>query len=145
MRDGAVFLIQFVEEERIDDLLDVRHTGVVHAQTAAQFGRDHRLNHRTEDVGIDLGPVQCAALQDEPADASVHARHLNPLREQTAVDVGKLCPPAVDAVVLLEIHRAESPLQKLLQVGAVLTCGVVDGISKEVFLEDARVFGKVAE
>ena len=51
---------QLVQEQRVQHLQDVGHAGVVHAERAALFVVRHRLDHRAEDVGVDLLPVQLA-------------------------------------------------------------------------------------
>jgi hypothetical protein len=56
-------LPQVVEEQRIQHLEDVGHAGVVHAQLAALLVLGDGLDHRAEDVGVDLGPVQAADVQ----------------------------------------------------------------------------------
>ena len=140
-----VFVVQRIHEQRVDDLLDVRYAGVVHPQPAAQFGRDHCLNHRAEDVGVYLRPVQRTALQDEFADAGIHGGNLNHLGKEATVHVGELRPAAVHADAHRHIHGSEGAIEELLQVGAVGTCGVMDGIREEVFLEDARILGKETE
>ena len=45
---------QVVEEQRIQHLQDVRHAGVVHAERAALLIVGDGLDHRAEDVGVDL-------------------------------------------------------------------------------------------
>ena len=55
---------QVVEEERIQHLQDVRHAGVVHAERAALLVIGDGLDHRAEDVGIDLRPVEAADVQE---------------------------------------------------------------------------------
>ena len=63
------------------------HAGVVHAQGAALFVVGHRLNHRPEDVGIDVLPIQASGLQQVAARYARETRHLRTAREKSAVHV----------------------------------------------------------
>ena len=54
---------QIVEKQRVQDLQDVGHAGIMHAQLAALLIFSHRLDHRTEDVRVDLLPVELARAQ----------------------------------------------------------------------------------
>ena len=54
---------QIVQKQRIEDLEDVRHRGVVHAERAAFLVLRDRLDHRPEDVRVDFGPVEAADMQ----------------------------------------------------------------------------------
>ena len=54
---------QIVEEERIEHLQDVRHAGVVHAERAALLVLRDGLDHRPENVGVDLLPVETADVE----------------------------------------------------------------------------------
>ena len=55
---------QIVQEQRVQHLQDVRHAGVVHAQRAALLVVGDGLDHRAEDVRVDLASsrgCRCAA------------------------------------------------------------------------------------
>jgi hypothetical protein len=54
---------ELVEEQRVEHFEDVRHAGVVHAEGAALLIIRHGLNHGAEDVGVDLGPVERADVE----------------------------------------------------------------------------------
>ena len=55
-------LVQLVQEQRVQHLQNVGHAGVVHAKRAALVVVGHRLDHRAEDVRVDLLPVEFACV-----------------------------------------------------------------------------------
>jgi hypothetical protein len=57
---GIEFLRQIIKEQRIEHLEDVRAAGVVHPQRAALLVVGDRLDHRSENVGVNLRPIQAA-------------------------------------------------------------------------------------
>ena len=93
LAEFCVFALEFVEEQRGDDLVDVLDAGVVHPAGAARFGVQGALEDGAEDGGADLAPVElvAAVVEDEADDLLVERRHfLRPaVAEQAAVDVGK--------------------------------------------------------
>ena len=85
---------QVVEEQRIQHLQDVRHAGVVHAERAALLILGDRLDHRPEDVRVDLRPVEIADVEEVGARDPAEARHVQAARKQPAVHIGKDVGPA---------------------------------------------------
>ena len=67
---------QIIEEQRIEHLQDIRHAGVVHAQRAALLVLCDRLDHRAENVRVDLFPVEIADVEEigarDPAESAAH-------------------------------------------------------------------------
>ena len=80
---------QVVEEQRIEHFQDVRHAGVVHAERAAFLVLRDRLDHRAEDVRVDLCPVEAADVEQVGARDPAEARHVHAAGEQPAIHVGK--------------------------------------------------------
>src|SRR3546814_16097665 len=54
---------RIVEGQRSEDSENIRHGGVVHAERAAFPVLRHGMDHRPEDVLVDLCPVEVAQLQ----------------------------------------------------------------------------------
>ena len=141
---GKIF-IQVVEEERLDNLHNVGHGGVVHPQRATLRRTDYRLNHRTEDVGIDVFPIQFATFDDEFPCPSPHLRDADALAEQASVHVGELREDSRYIGTVFLVHHIESRGKVCAEVASVLLRVSVDGCGKEIVGEDAGIFGKVAE
>ena len=87
---------QIVEEQRVEHLQDVRHAGVVHAERAALLVIGHGLDHRAEDVRVDLRPVETADMEEIGAGDPAEARHVHAAGEQAAVHVGKRVGPTAE-------------------------------------------------
>ena len=85
---------QVVEEQRIEHLQDVRHAGVVHAERAALLILRDGLDHRPEDVRVDLRPIEIADMEEIGARDPAEARHVHAAREQAAVHIGKGVGPS---------------------------------------------------
>ena len=85
---------QIVKEQRIEHLQDVRHAGVVHAERAALLILRDRLDHRAEDVGIDLRPIEIADMEKIGARDPAEARHVHAARKQPAIHIRKRVGPA---------------------------------------------------
>ena len=83
---------QVIEKERIEHLEDVRHARVVHAERAALLVLRDGLDHRAEDVRIDLLPIEPADVQQVGAGHLAEARYVG-AREEAAVDVGEVVGP----------------------------------------------------
>ncbi len=84
--------LQPVQKQRVDDLMDVLNTGIVHPAGAPGLRVQCAFKHRPEDRGADGGPVKIlAGLAEQKVD------HLIPkpgdldvfIGKQTAVDVGE--------------------------------------------------------
>jgi hypothetical protein len=91
---SSSFAPQIVEEQRVQHLQDVRHAGVVHAQRAALLVIGDGLDHRPEDVRVDLRPVEAADVQQVGAGDLAEARHVGAAGKQPAVHIGELVGPA---------------------------------------------------
>ncbi len=85
---------QIVEEQRVQHLQDVRHAGVVHAERAALLVLGDGLDHRAEDVRVDLRPVETADVEEVGARDPAEARHVQAAGEQPAVHIGEHVGPA---------------------------------------------------
>jgi hypothetical protein len=62
----------------------------VHPQLAALLVLGDGLDHRPEDVRVDLGPVEAADVQQVGPGDLAELRHVVAAGEQTAVDVGEV-------------------------------------------------------
>ena len=142
---------QVVEEQRIEHLQDVRHAGVVHAERAALLVLGDGLDHRTEDVRVDLRPVEIADVEEVGARDLAEARHVHAAREQPAVHVGKGVGPAGHA------WRSPGPRSSCSWRGTArrsphgcwtspcaLICSMV-AVNRPVAVEDVGVLGEEAE
>ena len=141
---------QVVEEERIEHLQDVRHAGVVHAERAALLVLGDGLDHRAEDVRVDLRPVEIADVEKVGARDPAEARHVHAAGEQPAVHVGKRVGPAGKlggvAILDLGVHGAEQLADHLVGVGRIPRAHLLDGGGEQaVAVEDVGVLGEEAE
>ena len=141
---------QVVEEQRIEHLQDVRHAGVVHAERAALLVLGDRLDHRAEDVRVDLRPVEAADVEEIGARDPAEARHVHAAREQPAVHIGKGVGPSghlgARPILDLGVHGAEQLADHLMGVGRVPRAHLLDrGGEQAVAVEDVGVLGEEAE
>ena len=67
-----IFPSQIIHKERIDYLHDIRHTGVVHTLLGTHIRIHHRLNHTTENIRIDVLPIQVAAFDNNLSSLIAH-------------------------------------------------------------------------
>ena len=103
---------QLIEKQRIDHLHDIGHTGVVHPLVGSLLRIYHRLNHRAKDVRIDVLPIQLATFNDELPRPCSHARDLDLLGEETAIDIGELGDDLRYVTVALRtIHHVKRLIQ----------------------------------
>ena len=108
----VIDIMQFVQEEGIDDLHDIGYTGVVHTLSGPLFGIDHRLNHGTEDVGIDILPIQFATLQDDAPRLGSHTGNGNATGEESTIDVWELGDDVWGIIAALRtVHDVEGFIQ----------------------------------
>ena len=56
--------MKFIQEQRIENPQNVRHACVVHTQRATLLIIGNCLDHRAEDVWIDLCPIERANVQE---------------------------------------------------------------------------------
>lgn len=107
---------------------------------------DHRLNHGTKDVGIDVLPVQFATLQDDAPRFGSHTGNGDAAGEESAVDVRELGDDVRGIfAALLTVHDVERLVQVVAQVAAIGLGVSLDGGGEELLLEDAGIFSKEAE
>ena len=142
---------QVIEKQRIEHLEDVGDAGVVHAERAALLVLRDRLDHRPEDVRVDLRPVETADVQEIGARDLAEARHVHVAGEQPAVHVRKGVGPAGNARpppgprVLVFIAR-NSVADHLMRVGRILRAHLLDGVGEQAVAdEDVGVLGEEAE
>ena len=67
-----IFPSQIIHKEWIDYLHDIRHTGVMHTFLGTHIRIHHRLNHTTENIRIDVLPIQVAAFDDNLSSLITH-------------------------------------------------------------------------
>ena len=90
--DFVQLAAQAVQKQRVDHLMDVLDGGVVHPAGAAGLGVEGTLEHRAEDGGTDVPPVEVLTdvIQQQVDDLLVEPRDLDALiSEQAAVHIGK--------------------------------------------------------
>ena len=92
-RDGADFVklsFQFVQKQRVNDLVDIFNAGIVHTAAAAGFGVQGAFKDGTENCGAYLCPIEifaCFYKQQLP-DLVGKRWYLNIfVREQPAVNI----------------------------------------------------------
>ena len=142
---------QIVEEQRIEHLQDVRHAGVVHSERAALLVLRDRLDHRAEDVGIDLRPVETADVEEVGARDPAEARHVHAAGKQPAVHVRKGIGPARQSCgrsrsAILVFMARNSVADHLMGVGRVPRAHLLDGGREQTVAdEDVGVLGEEAE
>ncbi len=88
---------QIIEKQRIEHFQDVRDAGVVHPKRATLLVLRHRLDHRSEDVRVDLLPVEIADVEQIRARDLAEARHVHAARKQPAVHIRESIGPPGDA------------------------------------------------
>ncbi|MCY1223678.1 hypothetical protein D9M72_358140 [compost metagenome] len=95
----------------------------MHAQGPTLFVIGYCLNHRSEDVGIDLLPIQFAGAQKVGAGCAGELRHVGAAREQAAVYVGERFGPAwhlgCGALLPRDVHGAKDSFKHLVGVRSV--------------------------
>ena len=139
-----------IQEERVEHLEDVRNAGVVHPKRAALLVLRHGLNHRPEDVRVDLLPVEAADMYEVGAGDPAEARHVHGAGKQPAIHIRKRIRPARDvgsrAILDLRVHGAEQHPDHLMGVGRVLRAHLRNCCGEQVVAEkDVRAFGEEAE
>ncbi len=131
---------QVVEEQRIKHFQDIRNAGVVHAQRAALLVLGDRLDHRAENVGVDLRPVEAADVEEIGARDAAEARHIQAAGKQPAVHIGEGVGPARQpgggAIAGLGVHGAEQRADHLMGVGRVARAHLVDRRGEKVVAEE---------
>ena len=101
-----------VEEQRLDDLLDVLLGGVVLTHLP-QLRRIHQLlEHGTEDVRIDLRPVEVPGLHDLLTEVLVELRKLHPFPVQ-AIDPAEVLELGAGIPALPLLARGDQTTVKL--------------------------------
>lgn len=122
----------------------------MHPEVAALLIVGDGLDHRAEDVGVNLGPVEVADVDKIGARDFGEARHLIAPREEPAVHVGELVRPARDlcrfALFMFGVHSAEERADDLVGIRCIRCAHAGDGFGEAAFAdEDVGVFGKEAE
>ena len=122
----------------------------MHAKRAALLVFRDSLNHRPEDVRIDLLPIQIADVEKIGAGDLAEARRVKAAREQVAIDIGKgIGPsgyPGACPILSLYVHGTEQFADHLVRVGRALGAHLRDSIGKQACsVEDTGVLGEKAE
>jgi hypothetical protein len=125
----------------------MRHRGVVHPQSAAFILVRHGLDHRPEDVGFDLGPVQIADMREIALRDAAELWHVGAAREQLAVHIRENIRPTwqLDRCTILDrrVHATEEFADDLVGVGPVGVGHLFDGRGEQVLsVQDVGVFGE---
>ena len=118
--DIELFL-QPIEEQGLDGLEDVRHGGVVLAEIRALARGDDRLEHRPEDVRVDLSPDQGAGF-DEQVSGPLRERRDHVLGcdgEESPVDVWESGEVSRTIGGVFGVECGEEVGEELCDVGAV--------------------------
>lgn len=107
------------------------------------------LDHRTEDVRVDLGPVEPADVQQVRAGDLAEPRNGCARGEQAAVHVGECVGPAGNVgcrpLFPLCVHGEKQRADDLVSVGRVSLAHLRDGFGELALAEDVGVFGEEAE
>ena len=122
----------------------------MHPQLAALLVLGDGLDHRPEDVRVDLGPVEAADMQQVGPGDLAELRHVHAAGEQAAVHVGEAVGPAGNLggcpVLFLRVHGAEQRADDLMGVGRVPRAHLRDGFGELALAdEDVGVLGEEAE
>lgn len=122
----------------------------MHADEAALVGVGDDLDHGSEDVGVDVGPLQVAEFDEVAAGGAGEAGDFDGAAEQTAVYVGESVRPAwqvlAGGVVSGGVHRFKQDAQHVVDVAAVVLGHFLDGAREDrVAAENLGVFGEKAE
>ena len=141
---------KLIEKQRIEYLQDVRHTGVVHPECTALFIFSDGLDHRAEDVRIDLCPIEIADMDEIGSGDPAKARDVHAAREQAAVHIRERVRPARDFCGLsfgyLCIHGAKQCADHLVRVRRIPHAHLLNGGGEQIVTnEDVGAFGKEAE
>ena len=95
----------------------------MHAKSAAFLIIGHGLDHRSKNVGVDLGPVEAADVGQIPLRDLGKPRGLGAAGKQPAVHIGKPLGPAGQTgpcpVGTGRIHCTEDFADDLMCVGAI--------------------------
>ena len=148
---SSSFCAQVVEEERVEHLEDVRHAGVVHAQGAAFLVVGDGLDHRAEDVGVDLLPVEPADEEQVGAGDLAEPRRFDAAGEEAAVDVGELIGPGAECRRLrgrpfgvFMARNSSASTSCVFEPSRAVICSMV-AVNRRRAVEDTGVFGEEAE
>jgi superfamily II DNA or RNA helicase len=141
---------QLVKKQRIQNFQDVRHAGVVHSKRATLLIFGNSLDHRAENVGIDLRPIEIAYVEEVGARDPAEARHVEAAGKESAVHVGKHVGPTGQvrggAILDLGIHGPEQCADYLMGIGRVPRAHLLDRCREQAgTVEDVSVFGEEAE
>ena len=122
----------------------------MHAKRAALLVLRDRLDHRTEDVRVDLRPIEAADMEEIGAGDPAEARHVDTAREQLTIHVGKRVGPSgylgTRPILNLRVHGAEQFANHLMGVGRVPRAHLLDrGREQTVSVEDVGVLGEETE
>src|SRR4029077_13251364 len=108
-------------EQRIEDFQDVRHASVVHPEGAAFLILGNGLNHRPENVWIDLRPVEAADMQEISTGDPTETRRVYASGKKLAVNIGEgVSPswnPGARPILAPGVHSAEQFGYHLMGVG----------------------------
>ena len=122
----------------------------MHPQRAALLILGHSLDHRAENVRVDLGPVEAADMAEVALRDLGKAGSLGAAGKQPAVDIGEGIGPAGQfcacAVRNGGVHRAEDFTDDLMRVRSIAVRHLVDGRGEQVTAgENIGVFGEEAK
>jgi len=122
----------------------------VHAERAPLLVFGDRLDHRPENVGIDLRPVEAADVQKIGTRDLAETRRVHAAGKKLTVYIGKSVGPSwnpdVRPIVALDVHGAKQLADHLMGVRRVPFAHLRDGVGEEVFAaENIGIFGKEAK
>ena len=104
----------------------------MHAERAALLILGDRLDHRSEDVRVDLRPVEIADVEKIGARDLAEARHVHAAGEQAAVDIGKgvgpagqICAAARSSIFVFMARNSVPITSWVLDESRALICAIV--------------------
>ena len=146
--DRVEILTQAVKEERTDHLQDVLFARVVRPEVVPLRLVHHALEHRAEDRGRNLRPVERSAFEESRAHRGGERRYLQLVSEEVAVHVGERGNRLVTGRQPL-LRRGVQHLKELgnadRKVAAVRRGLLPDEVGELIDLEDGRVLREEAE
>ena len=146
--EGSVeFLLELVEEEWLNRLQDIRHRGVVLAQVGALPRGDDRLEHRTENIRVDVQPDLPTELNEQLAG---HPRKTGDSQlcvrpEEPTVHIGEARQVGGLLRRVCLVEGREEILDEVRGIGAILKRVGTHRIGELVFGEDPGVLSEIAE
>ena len=119
----------------------------MHTQLAALVRLGDGLDHRPENVGIDVAPVQISGIPEIPPGNGIKDRTIDRPGKQAAIHVCELVRPArqVHSLVCGPVHRLEGVGDGDMGLCALVARMIDDQPGELVLRENPDILGKQAE